>query len=71
MRRRDDPRVADDIERALRFARERELDGYVQYLLGVRANLRLLPRRLGRRPRPTRTRRSRSASSPASASARR
>ncbi|MEA2481836.1 MAG: hypothetical protein QOJ07_3758, partial [Thermoleophilaceae bacterium] len=40
MRRRDDPRVDGDVERALRFARERELDGYVQYLLGVRATLR-------------------------------
>ncbi len=30
------------IDRALAFARERELDGYVQYGLGVRANLRLL-----------------------------
>jgi tetratricopeptide (TPR) repeat protein len=38
-RRPDDPSVAEDIERALRFARERELDGYVQYLLGMRANL--------------------------------
>jgi DNA-binding CsgD family transcriptional regulator/tetratricopeptide (TPR) repeat protein len=42
VRRRDDPRVIDDVDRALRFARERELDGYVQYLLGARANLRLL-----------------------------
>jgi DNA-binding CsgD family transcriptional regulator/tetratricopeptide (TPR) repeat protein len=41
-RRRDDERVGDDLERALRFARARELDGYVQYLLGVRANARLL-----------------------------
>ena len=41
MRRRDDPRVDADVERALRFAPERELDGYVQYMLGVRANLRL------------------------------
>ena len=54
MRRRDDPRVAADVERALAFARERELDGYVQYLLGVRANLRLLRAASGRRPRPTR-----------------
>ena len=30
-----------DIDAALAFARERELDGYVQYALGVRANLRL------------------------------
>ena len=41
MRRRDDPRVDGDVERALRFARERELDGYVQYLLGIRATLRV------------------------------
>jgi DNA-binding CsgD family transcriptional regulator len=39
---RDDPRVVEDIERALGYARERQLDGYVQYLLGVRANLWLL-----------------------------
>jgi DNA-binding CsgD family transcriptional regulator len=39
---RDDPRVVEDLERALTYARERELDGYVQYLLGVRANLQLL-----------------------------
>ena len=38
-RRPDDPSVAADIERALRFARSRDLDGYVQYLLGMRANL--------------------------------
>jgi DNA-binding CsgD family transcriptional regulator/tetratricopeptide (TPR) repeat protein len=42
VRRRDDPRVAADVDRALRFARERQLDGYVQYLLGARAALRLL-----------------------------
>jgi len=42
MRHRDDPRGADYLERGLRFARERELEGYVQYLLGVRANLQLL-----------------------------
>lgn len=42
VRLRDDVRVAGDVDRALSFARERELDGYVQYLLGVRANLRLL-----------------------------
>ncbi len=42
IRRREDPRGAGDVERALRFARERELDGYEQYMLGVRANLRLL-----------------------------
>jgi DNA-binding CsgD family transcriptional regulator/tetratricopeptide (TPR) repeat protein len=41
MRRRDDARVGADIERALAFARERDLDGYVQYLLGARAHLRL------------------------------
>ena len=40
-RRRGDPRIPEHVERALRFVRERELDGYVQYLLGVRANLRL------------------------------
>ena len=40
-RRRSDPRVHDHVERALGFVRERELDGYVQYLLGVRAHLRL------------------------------
>ena len=40
-RRRDDPRVDADVERALRFAAERELDGYVQYMLGIRANLRV------------------------------
>jgi DNA-binding CsgD family transcriptional regulator/tetratricopeptide (TPR) repeat protein len=42
VRRRDDARVAGDVDRALEFARERELDGYVQYMLGARANLRLL-----------------------------
>jgi len=41
MRRRDDARVDGDVERALRFARERELDGYVQYMLGIRATLRV------------------------------
>jgi DNA-binding CsgD family transcriptional regulator/tetratricopeptide (TPR) repeat protein len=41
MRRRDDPRGPEDIERALRFAREHELHGYLQYMLGFRANLRL------------------------------
>ena len=41
MRRRDDLRVDEDIERALRFTRERGLDGYVQYMLGVRATLRV------------------------------
>ncbi|HWK29354.1 MAG TPA: AAA family ATPase [Solirubrobacter sp.] len=38
---RDDPRVGEDIERALAFVRERELDGYLQYVLGLRAVLRL------------------------------
>src|SRR4051794_1444652 len=42
MQRRGDPRVAGDIDRALRFAVERGLDGYVQYLLGARAGMRLL-----------------------------
>jgi DNA-binding CsgD family transcriptional regulator/tetratricopeptide (TPR) repeat protein len=42
VRRRDDARVVDDLERALRFARERDLDGYAQYMLGARACLRLL-----------------------------
>ena len=42
MLRRDDPRVAADIDRAMRFAVERGLDGYVQYLLGARAGLGLL-----------------------------
>ena len=41
MRRRDDRRVDDDIERAMRFAVERELDGYHQYMLGVRATVRV------------------------------
>jgi DNA-binding CsgD family transcriptional regulator/tetratricopeptide (TPR) repeat protein len=41
MRRRDDPRGPQDIEHALQFARERELHGYLQYMLGFRANLRL------------------------------
>ena len=41
-RRRGDPGVASHVERALRFVRERELEGYQQYLLGVRAQLRLL-----------------------------
>jgi DNA-binding CsgD family transcriptional regulator len=42
MQRRGDPRAGADIERALRFARERGLDGYAQYLLGARGGLRLL-----------------------------
>ena len=40
-RRRSDPRIPDYVERALAYVREHELDGYVQYLLGVRATLRL------------------------------
>ena len=31
VRRRDDPRVVADLDRALDFARGRDLDGYVQY----------------------------------------
>jgi DNA-binding CsgD family transcriptional regulator len=42
MQHRDDPRIGTDIDRALRFALERGLDGYTQYLLGARAGLRLL-----------------------------
>ncbi len=41
MRRRDDPRVTADLDRALDFAAGRDLDGYVQYLLGARSHLRL------------------------------
>ena len=41
MRRRDDLRVERDLERAIAFATERDLDGYVQFLLGARAHLRL------------------------------
>jgi DNA-binding CsgD family transcriptional regulator/tetratricopeptide (TPR) repeat protein len=41
MRLRDDRRVDEDIERAMRFVRERGLDGYLQYMLGVRATLRV------------------------------
>ena len=37
-----DPRAGRDLERGLAFAREHDLAGYEQYLLGVRANLRLL-----------------------------
>ena len=40
-RRRSDPRIPEYVERALAYVREHELDGYVQYLLGVRATLRL------------------------------
>jgi DNA-binding CsgD family transcriptional regulator len=40
--RRDDPRIGADIARALAFAVERGLDGYVQYLLGARAGFALL-----------------------------
>ncbi len=42
VRRPDDTRAAADLERGLAFAREHDLEGYEQYLLGVRANLRLL-----------------------------
>ncbi|HET6549370.1 MAG TPA: AAA family ATPase, partial [Solirubrobacter sp.] len=42
LRRRNDPRGPEDLARALAFARERDLAGYEQYMLGVRANLRLL-----------------------------
>jgi tetratricopeptide (TPR) repeat protein len=42
IRRRDDPRAAADIARGLRFALERELDPYAQYILGMRAALHLL-----------------------------
>jgi DNA-binding CsgD family transcriptional regulator len=42
VRRRDDPRGPRDVERALAFAREHELAGYEQYMLGVRANLHLV-----------------------------
>ena len=42
MHHRDDPRVADDIDRALRFTIERGLDGYAQYLLGARGGLGLI-----------------------------
>ena len=40
--RRGDARVTDDIDRALSFALERGLDGYVQYMLGARAGLKLM-----------------------------
>jgi DNA-binding CsgD family transcriptional regulator/tetratricopeptide (TPR) repeat protein len=39
---RDDPRTSADIDRALRFVRDRELDGYAQYVLGIRGALRLM-----------------------------
>ena len=42
IRRRDDPHAAADIDRALHFALEHELDPYAQYLFGVRAALHLL-----------------------------
>ena len=42
LRRPDDARAGADLERGLAFAREHDLEGYEQYLLGVRANLRLL-----------------------------
>jgi DNA-binding CsgD family transcriptional regulator len=41
VRQRGDVRVAADLERAIAFASERDLDGYLQYLLGARANLRV------------------------------
>ena len=41
MRRRDEPHAQADLERALAFAAERDLDGYAQYLLGMRSGLRL------------------------------
>jgi hypothetical protein len=41
LRRREDPRISADLERALAYARPRGLDAYVQYLLGGRANVRL------------------------------
>jgi DNA-binding CsgD family transcriptional regulator len=41
-RNRADPRVPADLERALAFARAQELDGYTQYMLGMRAVSRLL-----------------------------
>ena len=37
-----DPRIGDDLERALAYAREHELDGPLQYLIGARAQFRLL-----------------------------
>ena len=37
-----DPRIAADLERALAFAREHDLDGPQQHLLGARAQFRLL-----------------------------
>ncbi|MBE2316051.1 AAA family ATPase [Solirubrobacter sp. CPCC 204708] len=40
-RRRGDPRLIADLDAALAFAQERELDGYAQYALGVRAVVRL------------------------------
>ena len=70
MRRRGDPRMGDDLARALAFAQERDLDGYVQYLLGAGANLRAF-RASGRPPKPTRAPRSRSGSTEGSACARR
>ncbi len=39
---RADPRVAGDLERALAYSREHQLDGYTQYMLGVRGFTRLL-----------------------------
>lgn len=40
-RRREDTRVDADLDAALTFAREHELYGYLQYALGVRANVHL------------------------------
>ena len=37
-----DPRIGGDLERALAYARDHELDGPLQYLLGARAQFRLL-----------------------------
>jgi DNA-binding CsgD family transcriptional regulator len=42
MRRRDLVGAAADLDRALAFVRSRDLDGYTQYVLGVRANLFVL-----------------------------
>lgn len=37
-----DPRILPDLERAIAYAEEHDLDGYLQYFLGCRANLQLL-----------------------------
>ena len=63
-RRREDPRIRADLDTALAFAQERELYGYVQYALGVRATCSCTTA-TGSPPRPTPARRSRSASSAA------